>query len=232
MPSMFRQALVVAPAPLSAPLRRRPRTASPRWLFSRDRRLQGRCRTRRARCPGRCARPHCARAAFGGGGGVELPSPAVAALSRNPNVEFVEEDAKRYPLALTTPSTSPYASGQLEPWGIRAVQADLLPLGDALTGNRKVCIIDSATPSARGPAGTSRVSGYNGNLAWSQDGSGHGTHVAGTIAALNNAGTGVVGVNAAAPQPLHRSRVGDSGAWPTRRRWSMQPRAARTPVPT
>jgi subtilisin family serine protease len=27
------------------------------------------------------------------------------------------------------------------------------------------------------------VSGYNGNLPWNQDGSGHGSHVAGTIAA-------------------------------------------------
>ena len=146
---------------------------------------------------------------------VELPSAAVAALSRNPNVEFVEEDAKRYPLALTTPSSTPYASGQLEPWGVRAVQAHLLPQGDALTGNRKVCIIDSGYSMGHEDLpGTSRVSGYNGNLAWNQDGDGHGTHVAGTIAALNNVDTGVVGVNAGSNLNLYIVRVfGDSGAW-------------------
>lgn len=146
---------------------------------------------------------------------VELPSAAVARLSRNPNVEFVEEDAKRYPLALTTPSSNPYASGQLEPWGVRAVQAHLLPQGDALTGNRKVCIIDSGYSMGHEDLpGTARVSGYNGNLAWSQDGDGHGTHVAGTIAALNNTGTGVVGVNASGNLNLHIVRVfGDSGTW-------------------
>ncbi len=146
---------------------------------------------------------------------VELPSAAIAALSRNPNVEFVEEDARRYPLALTAPSTTPYASGQLEPWGVRAVQAHLLPQGDALTGNRKLCIIDSGYSLGHEDLpGMSRVSGYNGNLAWNQDGNGHGTHVAGTIAALNNTGTGVVGVNAGGNLNLYIVRVfGDSGAW-------------------
>lgn len=145
----------------------------------------------------------------------ELPEAAIAALKRHPQVELVEEDAKRYPLALTAPSASPYASGQLEPWGIRAVQAHLLPQGDALTANRKVCIIDSGYYLGHEDLpGTSRVSGYNGNLAWNQDGDGHGTHVAGTIAALNNAGTGVVGVNPGGNLNLYIVRVfGDTGAW-------------------
>jgi subtilisin family serine protease len=146
---------------------------------------------------------------------VELPSAALAALRRNPNIAYVEEDTKRYPLALTAPSSTPYASGQLEPWGIRAVQAHLLPQGDALAGNRRVCIIDSGYYMGHEDLpGTSRVSGHNGNLPWNQDGDGHGTHVAGTIAALNNAGTGVVGVNAGGNLNLFIVRVfGDSGAW-------------------
>jgi subtilisin family serine protease len=146
---------------------------------------------------------------------IELPSAALAGLARNPNVAYVEEDAKRYPLALTAPSAAPYASGQTEPWGIRAVQSHLLPQGDSLTANRKVCIIDSGYYLGHEDLpGTSRVSGYNGNLAWNQDGDGHGTHVAGTIAALNNAGTGVVGVNASGNLNLYIVRVfGNDGAW-------------------
>ncbi|HET9823533.1 MAG TPA: S8 family serine peptidase [Burkholderiaceae bacterium] len=146
---------------------------------------------------------------------VTVPSAAVVGLARNPRVEYVEEDVKRYPLALTSPSATPYASGQLEPWGIRAVQAHLLPQGDALTVNRKVCIIDSGYSMGHEdlPSGAN-VSGYNGNLAWNVDGDGHGTHVAGTIAALNNTGTGVVGVNAGGNLNLYIVRVfGDSGAW-------------------
>jgi subtilisin family serine protease len=146
---------------------------------------------------------------------VELPAAAVEALRRNPQVDYVEEDAIRYPLALTVPSTTPYASGQLEPWGIRAVQADQLPQGDSLTGNRKVCIIDSGYSLGHEDLpGGAKVSGYNGNLPWAQDGDGHGTHVAGTIAAVNNSGVGVVGVNPGGNLNLYIVRVfGDSGAW-------------------
>jgi subtilisin family serine protease len=146
---------------------------------------------------------------------VEVPTAALAGLMRNPNLLYVEEDVKRYPLALSAPSASPYASGQTEPWGIRAVQAHQLPQGDALTGNRKVCIIDSGYALGHEDLpGAPRVSGYNGKLAWNLDGDGHGTHVAGTIAALNNAGLGVVGVNPGGNLNLYIVRVfGNDGAW-------------------
>ncbi|MCY7389452.1 MAG: hypothetical protein LH481_15575 [Burkholderiales bacterium] len=54
---------------------------------------------------------------------VEVPTNALNGLERNPNVEYVEEDAKRYPYSGTTPSTgSPYFAGQLVPYGIKMVQ--------------------------------------------------------------------------------------------------------------
>jgi serine protease len=62
------------------------------------------------------------------------------------------------------------------------------------TGNgRKVCIIDSGIYLAHEDhAGTTKsVTGYP--TGWNTDKCHHGTHVAGTIAALNNT-TGVVGV--------------------------------------
>lgn len=69
---------------------------------------------------------------------LEVPLVALKGLENNPNVEYVEEDLKRYAIALTTPSTgTPYASGQAVPYGIKQVQADLL--SDVNVGNRKVC---------------------------------------------------------------------------------------------
>ena len=146
---------------------------------------------------------------------VELPASALAALQRHPHIDYIEEDVKRYPLALTSPSTTPYASGQLEPYGIRMVQADQLPQGDNLAGNRTICIIDSGYSLGHEDLpGAANVSGYNGNLVWSQDGNGHGTHVAGTIAAVNNAGLGVVGVAPNSKIKLYIVRVfGDAGTW-------------------
>ena len=217
MPSPVRLALVATACGslLSAPALaqdREPAAGSSRVIVGLKAGAEGQARAAVAAARGRVALELPSVAAVA----VELPSAAVAALSRNPNVAYVEEDARRYPLALTSPSTAPYASGQLEPWGIRAVQAHLLPLGDSQTGNRKVCIIDSGYAMGHEDLpGTSsnRVSGYSGNLAWDKDGDGHGTHVAGTIAALNN-GTGVVGVNAGGNLNLFIVRVfGDDGKW-------------------
>lgn len=146
---------------------------------------------------------------------VELPEAAVEALQRHPHIEYIEEDVKRYPLALANPSATPYATGQLEPYGIRMVQADQLPQGDTLAGNRTVCIIDSGYSLGHEDLpGAPNVSGYNGNLPWNVDGDGHGTHVAGTIAAVNNAGLGVVGVAPNSRIKLYIVRVfGNDGAW-------------------
>ena len=140
---------------------------------------------------------------------VEVPAQALAGLARNPHVEYVEEDVKRYPLAGTTPSTgTPYATGQLVPYGIPMVQAD--QLSDALAGNRKICIIDSGYDRNHEdlPSDADVTGEFDpGTGWWYTDENHHGTHVAGTIAALNNAGTGVVGVNANGNIKLHIVKV-------------------------
>jgi subtilisin family serine protease len=145
---------------------------------------------------------------------VTVPSAALAGLARNPNVEYVEEDARRYPLALATPSTgSPYATSQLVPYGIGMVQADQL-VGAANSATRKICIIDSGYNLGHSDLpGTGDVTGDNdsGTGQWSTDENSHGTHVAGTIAALNNAGTGVVGV--APGVKLHIIKVFGADGW-------------------
>ncbi len=145
---------------------------------------------------------------------VELPVQALAGLARNPNVEYVEEDAKRYLLAGTTPSAAPYAGGQLVPWGIKAVQADQLAGTNA--SSRMVCIIDSGYDRSHEDLSSgTNVSGTNdpGTGNWFTDENHHGTHVAGTISALNNSSVGVVGVSENATLKLHIIKVFGADAW-------------------
>ncbi len=153
----------------------------------------------------------------GHGVAVELSPAAIALLKQHPDVALVEEDAKRYPMSLVTPSKKPYARGQLTPYGILMVQANKVPDLDANAGNRTVCIIDSGYSKGHEDLPTKTVTGdddIGGAGPWDQDGFGHGTHVAGTIAAVNQKGTGVVGVLPNKQVHLHIVRVfNDDGNW-------------------
>ena len=147
---------------------------------------------------------------------IEVPLSALQGLKNNPNVEYVEEDHIRYPFALTTPSTgTPYATGQSVPYGIKLVQADQLP--DTNAGNRKVCIIDSGIDRSHEDlvGNSANMTGvYNsGTGNWYTDQNSHGTHVAGTIAAVNQSGVGVVGVNSNRRLKLHIVKVFGANGW-------------------
>jgi subtilisin family serine protease len=129
---------------------------------------------------------------------VELPAKAVAALETHAGVDYVEVDAKRYPQA------------QNIPYGIPLTQSD--QVWSLATGaNRKICIIDSGLYTAHEDHQSGKtITGYP--TGWNTDKCHHGTHVAGTIAAVNNT-VGVVGV---LPQGinLHIIKVfGDDCAW-------------------
>jgi subtilisin family serine protease len=148
---------------------------------------------------------------------VVLPKGAVAALQKHSAVALIEEDAKRYPMSLADPSGAPYEAGQLVPYGIKMVQADQLPQLDANAGNRTVCIIDSGYDGAHEdlPHGTN-VTGSDdigGAGLWNVDEGHHGTHVAGTIVAVNQATTGVVGVLPNAKVKLHIVKVFNASGW-------------------
>ena len=102
-------------------------------------------------------------------------------MKGNPYVRKIEPDPERYPMAETIP------------YGLSMVQADLL--SDQFAGNRKVCIVDSGFQQAHEDLQNARLAGISlGNYGKPlEDRCGHGSHVAGIIAALENQ-VGVLGV--------------------------------------
>ncbi|HUP46277.1 MAG TPA: S8 family serine peptidase [Thermoanaerobaculia bacterium] len=132
-----------------------------------------------------------------------LPEAALASLRHNPNVEYVEDDPIRQMLAQTTP------------YGIPMVQADLVAFDGANSGSCKVCIIDSGYYTQHEDLQISNVTFTtdSGTGDPETDLCGHGTHVAGTVAALNNT-AGVIGVVPTGGIQLHIVKVfGDDCAW-------------------
>jgi subtilisin len=129
-----------------------------------------------------------------------LPESAVQALQKSANVAYIEEDGVVHAL------------DQQLPWGVAQIHADLVhPYNEGV--GVKVAIIDTGIdldhPDLNVQGGLSCVS-YTTSC---DDDHGHGTHVAGIVAALNN-NIGVVGV---APEAaLYAVKVLDSagsGNW-------------------
>jgi subtilisin family serine protease len=126
-------------------------------------------------------------AVFGFAGSV--PAGRLEALSRDPRVASVE---------LEEVFTYAAQAGQEVPTGVDRIEADRNPAagigGDGGVVNLDVAVIDGGIdgdhPDLNVAGGANFAGGPIGN--WN-DGGGHGTHVAGTIGALDN-GIGVVGV--------------------------------------
>lgn len=123
-----------------------------------------------------------------------LPEQAIAGLSRNPNIEYIEVDQIRTPMAA---SDRTLGSGEILPYGIQMVQADLVT--SINESAKKVCIIDSGYSQQHvdlsddaGDAITQKDTD-SGSGTWDQDSCGHGTHVAGTVMATAG-NEGVIGV--------------------------------------
>lgn len=137
---------------------------------------------------------------------IEVPTQALKGLRNNPNVEYIEPDLTRKLLSTNLDTT------EVEPWGLARVEADLV--SDANAGNRTVCIIDSGYDINHSDLSSNSVSGTNdsGTGNWYQPGGSHGTHVAGTIAAVAN-GSGVEGVLPNANVNLHIIKVFNESGW-------------------
>lgn len=157
---------------------------------------------------------------------VRMPTAGMTALRASTNVDFVEADVVRRLLGVQTRTMeetaqplaaavdTPTSGAEVLPFGIAMVQAN--QVHDALTGNRKLCIVDSGFDRSHPDlvGNSANISGVNLTEplsgTWDSDENSHGTHVAGTIAALGGNGIGVVGVNPGGKLKLHIAKVFDA----------------------
>jgi subtilisin family serine protease len=110
-----------------------------------------------------------------------LSKEQLKALRNDPRVKNIEIDPKRYPMA------------QTRPYGIDLVGAPTAWAGGHTGNGVMVCVIDSGIKADHEDfSGVNIVGGHPSG--WNSDSCGHGTHVAGTIAAQDNS-TGVIGVS-------------------------------------
>lgn len=121
---------------------------------------------------------------------VTLPAFSTMNLLDRPEVRYVEVDARRYPMA----ETVPYGIDLIQARDVWDANRDGVVDDGAHTGEgMTVCVIDSGLSA--GHEDFAQVNVIGGHPAgWNEDQCGHGTHVAGTIAAAAN-GRGVVGVS-------------------------------------
>jgi len=135
----------------------------------------------------------------------EITAQDALSLAVDANVDYVEEDLPRRFMA------------QSVPYGIGMVQADQVDdtVASANSGGKKICVIDSGLnlPHEDMGAQNGTITGTNdsGTGNWFDHGGPHGTHVAGTIAALNN-GFGVRGV-IGSDASLHIVKVFNEAGW-------------------
>ncbi|BAJ02891.1 S8 family serine peptidase [Shewanella violacea] len=132
----------------------------------------------------------------------KLASKSIRSLRLRSDVDYVEEDMPRHLLSETTP------------WGQTYVGATRL--SDSMAGNRTICIIDSGYDRDHGDLSGNNVTGTNnsGTGNWFEPGknNAHGTHVAGTIAAIAN-NSGVVGVMPNQTANIHVIKVFNQAGW-------------------
>ena len=134
-------------------------------------------------------------------------------LAKDPNVVMVEPDPLRYLAADPVPDGDPYIE-EVMPWGIAAVQAPDVWIEGYTGEGVTVCVIDTGLYAAHEDLkdipvieGFSQVDNE-----WYTDGYGHGTHVSGTIGAVDNE-IGVIGVSHGVSKIFMVKIFDNAGAW-------------------
>ena len=139
---------------------------------------------------------------------VTLSAQTLNAMRANSDILAIEPDEPRY------------MTGQVVPYGVDAVSArsvwdanydGVIDAGAPTGENVTICIIDSGIQRSHEDfQNVNIIGGYP--AGWDTDNYGHGTHVAGTIAAMNNT-LGVVGVTPGTVSLYIVKVFGDSGTW-------------------
>jgi hypothetical protein len=140
----------------------------------------------------------------------------------NLDVDYIEPDSRIYLHDNTDTTGTGTGTGtdayvpnaETIPWGINKVQS--FQVSDDKISNQKVCIIDTGYDYYHPDLPYNSVTGYSQvrGQDWKTDGNGHGTHVAGTIAAIGNNNRGVVGVNRNGRIKLHILKIfNNNGQW-------------------
>jgi len=114
-----------------------------------------------------------------------IPEAAIQGLLRNPNVTHIDPDIKVYAIDAELDNS----------WGVKHIGAGTVHEGGNLGAGVKVAIIDSGIDYTHPDLDDNYVGGYDfvNSDNDPMDDAGHGTHVAGTVAAEDD-GAGVVGV--------------------------------------
>jgi subtilisin family serine protease len=124
----------------------------------------------------------------------KVPEQFKELLERHPSIKYVEEDGIAFALGHSSPSSTEYANS----WGVDHIQADLVHPANLGSGI-SVAVIDSGVNYKHPDLAPNYRGGHDfvNDDSDPMDDNGHGTHVAGTIAAIKD-GKGVVGVAPAA----------------------------------
>lgn len=134
----------------------------------------------------------------------------VKGLLNNPHIKLIENDLRRYPMAVYSDDAGNPMTQQVTPYAIYQSQANQVNF-DASAG-MKVCVIDSGLDRSNQDFNWAGITGSNdsGTGNWDDHGGPHGTHVAGTIGAADNS-FGVIGM--APGVDMHIVKVFNAEGW-------------------
>lgn len=133
----------------------------------------------------------------------ELPLSAIDSLRQNPNVTIIEPVIEAYLVTDYEPELS-------DTWGVEHIGAGTVHVDDRFGAEVKVAVLDTGINYEHVDLADNYQGGYDTGDEYNEDPMdtrGHGTHVAGTIAALRNE-TGVVG--AAPGADLYALKISDA----------------------